>query len=88
MRSKVRGVLLFAPNIAMVVVDATQSPMSSDSVMSDCAGLVGNTSSSDFNKLVGLRETTSEALYNFPGQCWIVNLYLMVFSFSLNNVGF
>ena len=39
----------------MVVVDATQSSMSSDSVTSDCVGLAGNTSSSDFNMLVGLR---------------------------------
>ena len=89
MRSgEVRAVLLFAPNVAMVVIDATQSSMSSDSVTSDCVGLAGNTSSSDFNTLVGLRETTSEALCHFPGQCWIVNLYLSVFSFSLNNLGF
>ena len=89
MRSgEVRAVLLFAPNVAMVVVDATQSSMSSDSVTSDCVGLAGNTSSSDFNTLVGLRETASEALCHFPGQCWIVNLYLNVFSFSLNNLGF
>ena len=75
MRSdEVRAVLLFAPNVAKVVVDATQSSMSSD-----CVGLAGNTSSSDFNTLVGLRETASEALCHFPGQCWIVNLYLSVF---------
>ena len=89
MRSgEVRAVLQFAPNVAMVVVDTTQSSMSSDSVTSDCVGLAGNTSSSDFNTLVGLRETASEALCHFPGQCWIVNLYLSVFSFSLNNLGF
>ena len=83
MRSgEVRAVLLFAPNVAMVVVDATQSSMSSDSVTSDCVGLAGNTSSSDFNTLVGLRETASEALCHFPGQCWIVNLYLSVFFFQ------
>ena len=81
-------VLLFAPNIAIVVVDATQSPMSSDSVTSDCAGLAGNTSSSDFNVLVRLREIASEVLCHFPLQCWIVNLYLRVFSFSPNNLGF
>ena len=89
MRSgEVRVVLLFAPNAAMVVVDATQSSMSSDSVTSDCVGLTGNTSSSDFNMLVGLRETASEALCYFPGECWIVNLFFNVFSFSLNNLGF
>ena len=82
--SEVRAVLLFAPNVTMVVVDATQSSMSSDSVTSDCVGLAGNTLSSDFNMLVGLWETASEALCHFPGQCWIVNLYLSVFSFSLN----
>ena len=63
MRSgEVRAVLLFAPNIAMVVVDATQSSMSSDSVTSDCAGLAGNTSSSDFNVITRLPETASEAV--------------------------
>ena len=83
MRSdKVRAVLLFVPNIAIVVVDVTQSSMSSDSITSDCSGLAGNTSSSD------LQETASEALCHFPGQCWIVNLYLRVFSFSMNNQGF
>ena len=62
--------------------------MSSDFVTSDCVGLADNTSCSDFNTLVGLRETASEALCHFPGQCWIVNLYLSVFFFSLNNLGF
>ena len=33
----------------------------------------------------GLRETASEALCYFPGQCWVINLNLRVFSFSLNN---
>ena len=36
----------------------------------------------------GLQEIASEALCHFPGQCWMVNLYLRVFSFSLNNRGF
>ena len=36
----------------------------------------------------GLRKTASEALYHFPGQYWMVNLYLRVFSCSLNNRGF
>ena len=45
-------------------------------------------SSSDFNMLVGLRETASEALCHFPWLCWIVNLYHRVFSFCLNNLGF
>ena len=35
-----------------------------------------------------LRKTASEALCHFPGQCWMVNLYLRVFSFNLNNWGF
>ena len=66
---EVRAVLLFAPNIDMVVVDATQSSMSSDSVTSDCASLARNMSSSDFYMLVELQETASEALYHFLGQC-------------------
>ena len=35
----------------------------------------------------GLWETASEDFCHVPGQCWMVYLYLRVFSFSLNNVG-
>ena len=80
--------LSLAPNDDNRVVDLTQSSMSSDSMMSTWEGLVGNPFRSAFKMASGLRKTASEALCNFPGQCWMVNLYLRVFSFSLNNQGF
>ena len=70
------------------VVDLTQSSMSSDSMMSNWEGSVGNPFRSACKMAGGLHETASEALCHFPGQCWIVNLYLRVFYFSLNNRGF
>ena len=80
--------LSLAPNDDNRVVDFTQSSMPSDSMMFTWEGLVGNPFRSAFKMAGGLRKTPSEALCNFPGQCWMVNLYLRVFSFSLNNQGF
>ena len=67
------------------VVDLTQSSMWSDSMMSNWEGSVGKPFRSACKMVGGLRETASEALCYFPGQCWMVNLYPRVFSFSLNN---
>ena len=72
------------PNVACWVVDLTQSSMSSDSMTSDREGSAGNTFRSAFKMVAGLRETASDALYHFSGQCWMVNLYMRVFSFNLN----
>ena len=70
------------------VVDLTQSSMSSDSMMSTWEGSVGNPFRRACKMAGGLHETASEALCHFPGQFWMANLYLRVFSFSLNNRGF
>ena len=80
--------LSLAPNDDNRVVDLTQLSMSSDSMMSNWEGSVGNPFRSARKMTGGLRETASEALCHFPGQCWMVNLYLRFFSFSLNNRGF
>ena len=80
--------LSLAPNDDYRVVDLTQSSMSSDSMMFTWEGSVGNLFRSACKMAGGLRETTSEALCHFPWQCWMVNLYLRDFSFSLNNRGF
>ena len=71
--------LSLAPNDDNRVVDLTQSSMLSDSMMSTWEGSVGNPFRSACKMAGGLRKT---------GQCWMVNLYLRVFSFSLNNQGF
>ena len=62
--------------------------MSSDSMMSTWEGSVVNQFRSARKMAGGLCETASEALCHFPGQCWMENLYLRVFSLSLNNRGF
>ena len=62
-------------------VDLTQLSMSSNSMMSTWEGAVRNSFRSACKMAGGLRETTSEALCHFPGQCWMVNLYLKVFFF-------
>ena len=80
--------LSLALNVASRVVDLTQSSMTSDSMMSDREGSAGNTFRSVCKMVAGLQETASEGLYHFPGQCWMVNLNLRVFSFNLNNQGF
>ena len=89
MRSgKVFAILSLTPNIGIRVVDLTQLFISSDSMISDLEGSVGNTLNSSCKTATGLQETASEALCHFPGQCWMVNLYISVFYFILNNQGF
>ena len=85
---EISAILSLALNDDNRVVDFTQSSMSSDSMMSTWEGSVGNPFRSACKMAGGLRETASEALCHFAGQCWMVNLYLRVFSFSLNNRGF
>ena len=80
--------LSLAPNDDNRVVNLTPSSMSSDSMMSNWEGSVGNPFRSACKMGGGLQETASETLCHFTGQCWMVNLYLRVFSFSLNNRGF
>ena len=80
--------LSLAPNDDNRVVDLTQSSMSSGSMMSNWEGSVGNPFRSACKMAGGLRETAPESLCHFLGPCWMVNLYLRVFSFSLNNQGF
>ena len=57
-------------------------------MMSDQEGSARNTFRSACKMVSGLWEMASEVLCHFPGQCWMVNLYLRVFSFNLNNWGF
>ena len=80
--------LSLAPNYDNRIDDLTQSSMSWDSMMSKWEGSVRNPFRSACKMAGGLRETASEALCHFPGQWWMVNLYLRIFSFSLNNRGF
>ena len=80
--------LSLAQNDDNRVVDLNQSSMLSDSMMSTWEGSVANPFKSACKMDSGWHEIASEALCHFPELCWMVNLYLKVFSFSLNNQGF
>ena len=59
-----------------------------DSRIFDWEGLTGNTLRRANNMATGWQETASEPLCHFSGQCWVVNQYLSIFSFSWNSRGF
>ena len=84
----VSAILSFSLNIADRVVDSTQLFMLLAFVMLDWESSAGSMLRSYCKMATGLQETVSEALCCFPGKFWMVNLYLRIFFFSLNNRGF
>ena len=80
------AILLLPANVAIKAVDSIISIILLDSRISECDGLAGNTSRRVCIMATGWRETVSKSL--FPRQCWMVDWYLRVFSFSQNSQGF
>ena len=82
------AILLLPVDVAIKAVDFIISLILLDSSISDRDGFAGNTLRRVCTIATGWRETVSEPLCHFLGQCWMVNQYLRVFSFSQNSQDF
>ena len=75
-------------NAAIKAVDSIKSLILLDSRISDWDGLAGNKFRRVCTMATGWWETASDPLCHLLGQCWMINWYFRVFSFSQNNRGF
>ena len=84
----IMAILLLPANVAIKAVDFIILLILLYSCISNWDGFAENTLRRACTIVTGWQETASEPLCHFLGQCWMVNWYHRVFSFSWNSPGF